>query len=115
MYLVSALYYGVPEAQVVGITPTAKLADALVARVKELHDLKDSDITIDKFREMEESISWKDDISALFNNYPEYSVSDIERAVKYYSTCQFIGCVIMEGVDIFTCNDDILNYGTDRR
>ena len=112
MLLVCAVYHGFLE-EAVGVVPTVDLAEALVAKIKELWNLEDCEITSDKFEEMAEAISWDGDgIEPFLDNFPEYSVSDIERAVKYYPSCRFLGCVIRK-VEHFTCYDDILNYGTD--
>lgn len=111
-YLVNAIFSGFRE-ETVGVCPTAELASLLSNEVRSLWDLDDCEISSDKFDEMAAAVSWSGQgIEPFLEHYPEYSVSDIERAVKYYTTCPFLGCITRE-VDQYVSYDDIKNYGTD--
>lgn len=111
VFLVSEVLTGFRE-KVVGICPTTDLAEQLATKVRNSWDLEDCEITTERFSEMVQEISWESGIEPFIEHFPEYSVSDIERAVKYYTTCPFLGCIVRE-IDHFMCYDDILNYGID--
>lgn len=115
VYTVQSVYRGGFET-LIGICPSKELAQKLAQRVKNLHDLKDNEITSDKWDEMLAAYSESIEngvrplLEVLFELYPEYSVKDIEEAYNEYTNRSY-GYTYIKAVDMFTNELDIISYG----
>lgn len=104
---------------VIGVCPTLELANKLKEENERIWDLEDCEITAEKFDEMLSALakadeSIEDPLEVLIAAFPEYPVSDIEKALYGYSHRSYIETRIDE-VPLLTNNTDITLYGIDRR
>lgn len=114
-YIVKSVYVNGAETTI-GICPTKELANKLVQKVENLHDLEDNEITRYKYKEMVSFCLEKDEnvirplCEVLIELFPEYSVRDIEEAYREYSNGLY-GYTYTSVIDMFTNESDIISYG----
>ena len=116
VYIIKEVYRHYGE-QNIGICPDIELAGILKQRSENIHDLKDSEITSEIWSNMIEAYEEKLDnalrplCEVLYELFPEYSVTDIEKAYSHYEHGEYLYTYIEE-IDMFTNESDIMLYGT---
>lgn len=115
-YIVKEVYRHYGESTL-GFCPTIELARMLKQRSENLYDLKDSEITSTIWEKMIDAYEKNPDnalrplTEVLFELFPEYPITDIEKACNYYENREYLYTYV-EGVDIFANESDIILYGT---
>ncbi len=114
MYLVKEVH-DYEKFFIIGVCPNRELAEKLRQKNENFWDLEDCEITSEMWDGMLMHMYSKgipDGQSleeAMIETYPEYSVSDITRACGEYMNRSYVSTVIEE-IDLFTNNTDIINY-----
>lgn len=104
----------------IGACPTLELAKRLVQENENIWNLEDCEITFSKWSEMEARVygeglyNYPDIVEKLIELYPEYPVSDIEKAYAEYSSIPYVGTEIEE-ITLYNDEPDIIKYGIDNR
>lgn len=99
---------------IVGVCPTMELADALKNKIECIHKDNDCNISSEEWEDMwdiyyESGRNIEDDsiLNAMVELFPEYSVSDIEKAIELYDGYDdYVGVQIRE-VDMYTQMSEI--------
>lgn len=108
------------EIYVVGVCPTLELAQKLKQKNENLWELEDCEISFQTWVQMQEeywSVYSQDQrpfVDEMIERHPEYSVSDIERADREFSTYSYLGTFVEE-INLYTNDSDIALYGIDHR
>lgn len=119
MYLVKEVY-DYEKSLIVGVCPNRKLAEMLKQKNENFWNLKDCEITSERWDEMLMHVYCKGTPNeqsleeAMIETYPEYSVSDIARSYKEYMNRSYTGTVIEE-INLYANNSDIALYGINYR
>lgn len=105
---------------IVGACPTLELAKKLAQENENIWNLEDCEITFSMWSEMESRVygegiyNYPDMVEKLVELYPEYPVSDIEKAYAEYSSIPYIGTEIEE-ITLYNNESDIMQYGINHR
>lgn len=104
---------------VIGVCPSLDLANKLKQENDRRWDIEDCEITAEMWDRMLRSLVGTDsedksELELLIEMYPEYPVSDIEKAMYEYSHRRYVATEVEE-VNLFTNDTDIILYGINSR